>query len=429
MPLPPGDSTQGMSSSTPPRSSGASRSGNRYTRLTQSNVPGFNMEQLTNAAIIVSVGRAMGMTTRDIQIGLITAITESGLINVNHGDRDSLGLFQQRPSQGWGTPEQVTNPEYAARKFFSTLKALGDRRFQIGMGEAAQAVQRSDFPDRYATHIREVRGMWPTVLKMAGGKPQTIEGDDYTATDAYLDSNPLVGNQISGADYEAGLPGEGPSPYSVALDASGAGGYGTGESLVEVETPQVTPTVHQMLGAWGMGNPTVQQPEAAEPLPAFGGRDPFIDSALPLISPSTNASLIQPMSEEMGDFTKGVDGWRKAVIAAAKTALGTPYTWGGNSLQGGVDCSGLVQQAFAAAGISIPRVSYQQANFGARVALDALRPGDLVAWDNSSRNNGADHIAIYIGGGQIIEAARPGTAVRIRSVGPDEGAWGVRINR
>jgi cell wall-associated NlpC family hydrolase len=135
------------------------------------------------------------------------------------------------------------------------------------------------------------------------------------------------------------------------------------------------------------------------------------------------------LQEEYGGFTKGVDGWRQAVISAAKTALGTPYTWGGNSLQSGVDCSGLVQQAFAAAGINLPRVSYAQANYGQRVALNALRPGDLVAWDNSTRNNGADHIAIYLGNGQIIEAARPGTAVRIRTVDPDEGAWGVRINR
>lgn len=149
----------------------------------------------------------------------------------------------------------------------------------------------------------------------------------------------------------------------------------------------------------------------------------------PIVSPATNAEVISMLQEETGGFAKGVDGWRKAVISAAKTALGTPYTWGGNSLQGGVDCSGLVQQAFAAAGISLPRVSYQQANFGQRVGLDALRPGDLVAWDNSTRNNGADHIAIYIGNGQIIEAARPGTAVRIRTVDPDEGAWGVRINR
>jgi cell wall-associated NlpC family hydrolase len=94
-----------------------------------------------------------------------------------------------------------------------------------------------------------------------------------------------------------------------------------------------------------------------------------------------------------------------------------------------VDCSGLIYSAFAKAGIPMPRVSYQQANSGTRVALNQLQPGDLVAWDNSSRNSGADHIALYIGNGQILEAAKPGTTVRVRSVGSGEGAWGVRLNR
>ena len=74
-------------------------------------------------------------------------------------------------------------------------------------------------------------------------------------------------------------------------------------------------------------------------------------------------------------------------------------------------------------------MSYQQANYGSRVGLNKLRPGDLVAWDNSSRNNGADHIAMYIGNGRILEAAKPGTSVRIRKLGHNEGAWGVRIER
>lgn len=56
-----------------------------------------------------------------------------------------------------------------------------------------------------------------------------------------------------------------------------------------------------------------------------------------------------------------------------------------------------------------------------------MQAGDLVAWDNSSRNNGADHIAIYLGGGLIAEAPRPGVALRVRKLGDNEGAWGVRV--
>lgn len=106
----------------------------------------FNAEQMQNAAIIARVGKSMGMSARDIQIGIMTAIAESGLINVNYGDRDSLGLFQQRPSQGWGTPDQVRNPEYASKKFFDALKRLSGRD-SWAPWKAAQAVQRSAFAD------------------------------------------------------------------------------------------------------------------------------------------------------------------------------------------------------------------------------------------------------------------------------------------
>lgn len=106
----------------------------------------FSAEQLKNAAIIASVGSSMGMSARDIQIGIMTAIAESGLINVDYGDRDSLGLFQQRPSMGWGTPEQVTNPEYAARAFFGPLKAHTER-LKESPWLAAQHIQRSAFAD------------------------------------------------------------------------------------------------------------------------------------------------------------------------------------------------------------------------------------------------------------------------------------------
>lgn len=424
MPLPPGDSTQGATHGTQPV---GSSNYNPYANITAGRVSDISQQQLYNAATIVTVGRRMGMSTRDIQIALITAMTESNLINVDYGDRDSLGLFQQRPSQGWGTPAQVQNPEYAAGKFFSALKGLGDRRYQMGMGEAAQAVQRSAFPDRYATHIKAMRGMWPSVLKLAGENPQTVDGGSYEVEDRSWEDSPYVGNISTAAELAAGDTGEPATLTGPGLiSGDGATSYGTGGALTEVVTPDApTPTAHQLLGAWGMGNPTIQEPEPYEvQVPG----DPFTQGAAPIISPATNASTLNAIQEETGDFAKGVDGWRKAVIAAARIALGTPYTWGGNSLQGGVDCSGLVQQAFAKAGLTMPRVSYQQAGRGARVGLDALRPGDLVAWDNSSRNNGADHIAIYLGGGQIIEAARPGTAVRIRSVSPDEGAWGVHLN-
>lgn len=103
-----------------------------------------------------------------------------------------------------------------------------------------------------------------------------------------------------------------------------------------------------------------------------------------------------------------------AIVAKAKEMLGLPYVWGGTDPQRGVDCSGLVQSAYAAFGIELPRLSADQARAGRPVAsMNDVRPGDLIAWDNSSRNNGADHIAIYAGNGQMIEAPRPGGKVQL----------------
>jgi hypothetical protein len=111
----------------------------------------LSAEQKQNAQTIINVGRQRGASERDIQIALMTAMQESGLRNLNHGDRDSLGLFQQRPSQGWGTPAQVTNPEYAANKFYDHLLRLGNRD-NMSLTAAAQAVQRSAYPNAYAKH-------------------------------------------------------------------------------------------------------------------------------------------------------------------------------------------------------------------------------------------------------------------------------------
>ena len=120
----------------------------------------LNDEQIRNANIIASVGRSMGASNRDIVISLMTAMQESTLRNLNYGDRDSLGLFQQRPSQGWGTPAQVTNPEYASRKFFESLFRVQNRN-SMPLTLAAQAVQRSAFPYAYAN--------WQTMAEALAG--------------------------------------------------------------------------------------------------------------------------------------------------------------------------------------------------------------------------------------------------------------------
>ncbi|AST15290.1 tape measure protein [Streptomyces phage Samisti12] len=109
----------------------------------------LNGEQLQNAATIIATGKGMGANQTDLIVSIMTAMQESTLRNLNYGDRDSLGLFQQRPSQGWGTPEQIRTPSYAARKFFEHLLAMKGRG-KLPLWEQAQRVQRSGFPMAYA---------------------------------------------------------------------------------------------------------------------------------------------------------------------------------------------------------------------------------------------------------------------------------------
>lgn len=123
------------------------------------------------------------------------------------------------------------------------------------------------------------------------------------------------------------------------------------------------------------------------------------------------------------------DKQRDLVMQYAKQQIGKWYVWGGESdAEGGFDCSGLLYYAFKKAGIDMPRVSMAQADRGRRVATGKLRPGDLVAWENNPAQKGADHIALYLGDGMIVEAARTGTQIRIRKLGANEGAWGVALD-
>jgi hypothetical protein len=104
--------------------------------------------QMANAATIAAIGIRRKMPEQAVVVALATAYQESRLENLAGGDRDSIGLFQQRPSQGWGTPEQIRDPRYAANKFYAGLKKVrGWERMRVT--DAAQAVQRSAFPEAY----------------------------------------------------------------------------------------------------------------------------------------------------------------------------------------------------------------------------------------------------------------------------------------
>jgi hypothetical protein len=129
----------------------------------------LSTEQAENATTIVAVAVRRGLPARAASIALATASQESKLRNLDHGDRDSLGLFQQRPSQGWGTRRQILNPYHAVNAFYDALvKVDGYQTMRIT--EAAQKVQRSGFPEAYADHEADGRALASALTGYSRGR-------------------------------------------------------------------------------------------------------------------------------------------------------------------------------------------------------------------------------------------------------------------
>ena len=109
-------------------------------------------------------------------------------------------------------------------------------------------------------------------------------------------------------------------------------------------------------------------------------------------------------------YGQGVSDVRVDLCQYAKEFLGNPYVWGGTSLTKGADCSGFVLSVFKKFGVSLPHYSGSQANCGTKISLSEAKPGDLIFYGNGKRIN---HVAIYIGGGQVIHASSPKTGIKI----------------
>lgn len=128
------------------------------------------------------------------------------------------------------------------------------------------------------------------------------------------------------------------------------------------------------------------------------------------------AAQTATQTPQRGTVAQGVSAKANSVTELAKKYVGTPYVWGASSPLG-FDCSGFTQYVFKQFGVDLPRVSNQQGFGGQAVASQAeAQPGDLIFWDNSSRNNGADHVGIYLGNGMLISAPKPGDKVKIQAV-------------
>lgn len=171
--------------------------------------------QAANAATIAAVGTSRGLPERAVTIAIATAMQESSLRNLDYGDRDSLGLFQQRPSMGWGSEEQVRDPVYAAGAFYDKLVEIPDYE-ALPLTEAAQEVQRSAFPDEYAKHEANA-----TLLSGA------LTGRRPGALSCVTDNDPTVGDP---ARLERELAADFAGRATVA-EPGGADGAGLAVSL------------------------------------------------------------------------------------------------------------------------------------------------------------------------------------------------------
>jgi hypothetical protein len=115
-------------------------------------------EQARNASLISAIAIRRGMPAHAATVGIAAALQESKLYNLRGGDRDSLGLFQQRPSQGWGTRRQLLDPVYATNAFYDGLEKVPGWE-SLAVTKAAQEVQRSGFPEAYATYENDARAL------------------------------------------------------------------------------------------------------------------------------------------------------------------------------------------------------------------------------------------------------------------------------
>lgn len=293
----------------------------------------LNQTQLSRAAVIMAVGKTEQVPVRGQLVAVMAALTESSLRVLsntgaysesgsipndgNGGDHDSLGLFQQRPTAGWGYVQNLMDPVWSSRAFYGGPSGPnhGSPRGLLDVpgwqtmdpGAAAQAVQNSAYPDRYA----------------------------------------------------------------------------------------------------------VNQPVAEKIL-----------TTLSSISPSSDLGCAQPGAGAPADLPPGFPG---ALIAAAAKEIGTPYVWAGGNFYGptggGFDCSGLVlYAAYQASGgrIRLPHFTGDQIHLGQPVSWADKQPGDLIFFSYPGASF-PHHVAIYIGGDNILQAPRTGENVRYGTVGEFSG--------
>lgn len=234
--------------------------------IPEGSIAGFDTEQIQNARTIVAVGKQSGVPAYGWVIALATAMQESTLRNLNYGDRDSQGLFQQRPVSGWGSVADITNPVKSAQAFYGVAAHTGNtglldipgwRKMQVTA--AAQAVQRSAFPLAYAQHEDEARALVAALADGVSAADLSATATDVACTigmagistsvvrpiqaglaidnDNYGNSGSNWANMHTGNDYSSpcGTPVQAAHGGTIVIESGGSWGW-SGRWLVKVQT-------------------------------------------------------------------------------------------------------------------------------------------------------------------------------------------------
>ena len=188
----------------------------------------LNDERMANAQAIARTAISLGMNERALALALATAKVESQLVNVTGGDRDSVGLFQQRPSQGWGTVAQIMDPQFATTSFLTRLVRVPGWE-TIEFYRAAQAVQRSAFPTRYGDWEVEMTALARALLSALGGEQPAGSGvtapgsptSSSTPPPAAAESTIVFGGRLAAAGAST-LSEKAPGTTVIATDLTTA---------------------------------------------------------------------------------------------------------------------------------------------------------------------------------------------------------------
>lgn len=188
-------------------------------------------EQARNAAIISGVSIKRGLIPRAASIGLTTAYQESGLRNLDYGHSDSLGLFQQRPSKGWGTEKQIMNPWYSSATFYKAMVRI--KHWQTkDINNVAQAVQRSAYPEAYRKHVDKARTLASSLTGETPASFSCVIGSPKAGNPSGMKTflTKTLGNKVSITVEDAKLRVKADSPqhaWAVAHQAiANTGRYG-----------------------------------------------------------------------------------------------------------------------------------------------------------------------------------------------------------